>query len=213
MPLVETKPIFEYDNSSASSVRIELIRDRGFRGATKTDLIEFQFPPKITTDSKTGLWNKENITGYEPMAWWSGAESRSIVMVSQWVVYGEKWTTSKISKIARDLKGHLYLPGVAFSDRAPFVKLKMYNIVPESGGLSTWRMMNVSFKYSEEMVGVDDNAWPLHTECTMNLELFTNAGRVKVQDSGLTLSSIGEKKSKLVQKVPGLPDSVAQEWY
>lgn len=169
-------PLIKADVDTLSKVEIEFKRgERGGGGVvTSGGLDIFQFPPKILSDSKQARWSFEHKTGYEPVAIFMGAESRRITLKAEWVVYNE-WSTNKINEAILNIKSHLYLVGAAVNSRAPFVEMTAYRIAPSR---STWRLMGVSFQYSEEMVGVGTDAWPLHTEGTLNLELFTQGGNI-----------------------------------
>jgi hypothetical protein len=170
-------PLVQADSDTISQVNIAFKRgsaDGGVGGSSFGGAEIFQFPPKIISDSKQAKWQFHHKTGYEPVAVFWGAESRRITLKAEWVVYNE-WSPSKINNALLNIKSHLYLVGAAVVTRAPFVEMSVYRIAPDR---STWRLMDVSLQYSEEMVDIGKDAWPLHTEANLSLELFTQGGNI-----------------------------------
>lgn len=199
-------------------------------------VIMFQFPPKITSDSKSINWFEKDVKSYEPEAFFMGSKARSIAMKWEYMVYGD-WTPLKIFDQVRRVKKHAYFGNISDAKaqgpdavKAPIVELVAYLTVPKASqagyvfGLddvgnavtqfSTWRCKTIDIKYSDEMavyspevaqssaveagnVVRPTNAWPVHTEVSINLDLLTlNAVTdVVVSDEGEnagTLNNYGD---------------------
>src|SRR4051812_43998717 len=71
--------------------------------------INFQFPPKISSDSRKGQWKEEppNPNGAEPIAVYQGASSRQISLDWFYIVDGGEWTGASISRECRVLRGYM----------------------------------------------------------------------------------------------------------
>jgi len=156
--------------------------------------IEFQFPPKITSDSKSSKWKLKWQNSYEPYAVWLGAEARRITLAADYVVHGE-WGADKVQKQITNAKGHLYKHGGKTGPNAPYATLNMYGIAPDG---STWRVSDVNIKYSQELIR-DGIIWPLHSKLTIRLDLFTQGAPLQGGDP--------------LNKVEGLPEKPEELWY
>lgn len=162
------------------------------------DEIEFQFPPRITSDSKSSNWREDSSASYEPTATYLGSTARSIKLSTEYIIYGE-WTGEKINNAIRNLKSNIYLKNAdIIKSRAPYIELEMYGYIPAAGIRSTWRIMDVSVVPSKEIVESGDNWYPLHYVMSISLTLFT---------LGYGKDDVGHNV------IPGLPKRPEPEWY
>src|SRR6185295_15587596 len=71
--------------------------------------VNFQFPPRITSDGRKGNWNERDLQGTEPVAVFRTSGPREISLVWTYVVTdssGSGWTTSKIAEEVRKVRGY-----------------------------------------------------------------------------------------------------------
>ncbi len=172
--------------------------------------VDFQFPPKITSDNKSGEWDEgvSNQFISEPLATYKGARSRTINMKWCYIVDGEKWTTKRISTIVKALRGYYaridkkyYSP----IDTQPLeVLLRIYRHI-DYNWLS-FRLDSVDITHSENIIipeqvdgtkypfvvaedevnpfgdDVRLEAFPLRTDITVTLKPFLN-GKIATGES------------------------------
>jgi len=159
-------PSLSYDQEARDHFKIEVPPNK---------FLDLQFPPKITTDSKSGNWQENHHYGYEEYAKWLGAYARKINVELNYVMWGI-WDQTKISDQVRKLKQHLYVSGIGVEDKVPFIFISGWKIVEATGKFPAFRLMNVAIEYSREYVGSGNNYWPLHTKINLECKLFTLAG-------------------------------------
>lgn len=218
--------LLDHDLTISSAVMFKSILPGGGKTKTQESDVEFQFPPKITSDSKKINWVEKDLKGYEPLALFMGSSPRTINFEAQYVVYGN-WTVEKIRNQVLTLKSGAYFgdfnkAGASLAN-APYIMLRAYQIVDEARRdppgvtTSTWRMLSLDIEYSRELVLAEgseqaiplrakiDSAWPLHTKVNMSLALTTNAA---------TLHKYKVNKNEVLQRLgASFPDRVALDWY
>lgn len=114
----------------------------------------FQFPPRVTADSKTATWEETDRVSYEPIAYWMGAKARALTLETVYFVTGEKkWSGAEIAKIAHAAKAYFYRSieeAVAKGGFGPIVTITaLYGAVQEE---STWRCSGVNVEYAPTFV-------------------------------------------------------------
>lgn len=88
------------DNDLAKAVKFRL-------GYDKQIPIEFQFPPRITTDSRTGTWVETEITGKQPMSAWKTSGARKMLLEWQYVIGAtNNWPVEKIKTQILNLRNY-----------------------------------------------------------------------------------------------------------
>lgn len=194
-------------------------------GDVERDVVQFQFPPVIGSDEKSINWDEKNIHSYEPIAIFMGSDARKISIEAEYVVYAD-WPPARIFDQIIKFKKHAYMgaPGGGFfggagggevkNDKAPFVQLAAYLVVPKHGKAngvsvlerSTWRLTSTRITYSGERVCVTrsgdyasqnplpglPHVWPVHTTLQIGLSMVTHgmgatnfaSGSVHVVDAG-----------------------------
>lgn len=171
------------DQDALSNVNIK------FYSGLTLDSSNLQFPPKITKDHKKGNFEGQNLTAFEPLPKYLGAESRGISLEFQWVMGGD-FTPEKVHNTISQIKEYYYKAFLAVGNsgngKFPLVTItKFYGIITTQ---STWRMTNVSVSYSEELVKIDGKWYPLHVKVTIDLESTT---QIKGPKGDKTLTANG----------------------
>lgn len=130
--------------------------------------IQFQFAPKIVSDSNSSKWIEEDILGHEPLAIQAGASARQIVMEWEYVATDNKFTPETISGELRKLKGYFF----DFTEaKYPLVHVKFTEVLPV---LTPFRMLDINIQHGPEMVGKGNKFYPLYSKCSVTLKMATN---------------------------------------
>jgi len=160
-------PALDYDRAATDSFYLEMSKSE----------VPLQFPPKITSDSKSANWNESHHHGFEELSLYYGSFARKVNLELNFVLWGE-WDWAKISKSVRAIKYHLYVGGGenAIGDKMPFFFVKGWRVIDGESKPPSFRLMNVGVEYSREYVGSGVNYWPLHTKVNMECKLFTGTG-------------------------------------
>ena len=166
------------------------------KGGKKIIDIKFQFPPKITSDSKSSDWTTRGRIAYEPIVTWNGANPRKVAIKMTYVVAGGEWTAERIRGITREFKRINYgIPGLKKSMAVMVIKIYGSDGIIGDGG--KFRVSDVSVQYSESTVKASNSlAWPMITEITVQCELVTqtNVGDDGPKNSLLNLAKIALPK-------------------
>jgi hypothetical protein len=153
------------------------------RGGT-SGKVDFQFPPKVTTDSRKGEWDEGDMRGIEPIATFSTSGPREITIQTSYIVdsfedNSESWTIGRITKNIRTLRGYFGLIRNEKSARENLViKAELWCILPKAGIVATGRLKSIDVKYGETMVFPPNNAqnaFPLRSDVTLEFRLWTKA--------------------------------------
>ncbi len=162
----------------------------GFR-LTRTP-IEFQFVPKIMSDSRKGSWDESEVLGREPISNIATAGPR--IMSMQWTYIvdeignapqgnngnaiplgnGGIWTIQRIKRQINVLRGY-FLTAKDADDPSTHRGLIAILKWPLVGGVGEWtcRITSVDIKHSDNMVGNRDVMFPVKTDVTIDIRLWT----------------------------------------
>lgn len=66
--------------------------------------IEFQFPPKITNDSRSGTWDEYEVIGSQPIAYWKSSGARKWVLEWTYIVGACGWNVLKVKEQVANLR-------------------------------------------------------------------------------------------------------------
>jgi hypothetical protein len=149
--------------------------------------VPIQFPPRITDDSKSAIWDIQQVKQFEPISIFHGSEARRIGIEFTYVVTGGTYTTSYIANICHLFKAYFYRP---VSAQMPIVTVHLYDHV---GPGATFRMNSVSVSHGDTIIKDGSGTFPLLTKIKADMALSTNI----------------EKKLN----INGLPDKPEVEWY
>jgi len=170
----------------------------GGGGAASTGLIEFQFPPKITSDSRKGNWAEGDLRGETQIAEFATAGPREISMRWTYIVDADKpggngWSIKRITKMVRTLRGYFaILTDHQTRPTQLSIDFKFWCI----GGSKkmTGRMKGVDIKYGETLVMPEgaNGAFPLRTDITADLRLWTQRGYSGAEEPDLDIRELEE---------------------
>lgn len=165
--------------------------------------VPFQFPPRLTGDSKDNRWKSIHDTfAWEPVKMWEGSNARRLTLHAVYVANGAtindvQWTPQNVATTTRAFKQYFYAQP---SERVfPAIELVLYDHVPVSSlGNAKFRMMNVNVKPGSEIIQVEGVPFSLRVEIDITLEQTTRI----VTDDGEAVMDHGN-----------LPDFPPQVWY
>lgn len=149
----------DVDKSLADSVLLRFLSSSSAR-KIQDYRVPFQFPPKVTSDSKSGDWDEQASNSYfsEPIPTFKGSKPRTINIKWSYVVDGGIWTTKNISTIVRALRGYFtrmdvkYL-GNGFNYEPMKIELLMYrNVMEGPEGKFLGRIDSFDISHSENLI-------------------------------------------------------------
>jgi hypothetical protein len=158
--------------------------------------VKFQFPPRVTSDTKTSNWKTIWFPSWEPIKYYWGSEARAITMEAEWMASGSVWTPSAISKQLQDIRAYFYDAKVGGD--YPLVRLKIYDIVPSS---APFRLMDFGVSYGDAIKG-GNGIFPLYSKGTFKLELATQVAGKPVPGG----ASVDKPKVKVGSLPPIQPE-------
>ncbi len=163
----------------------------------KGSRVPFQFPPKVTSDSKAGDWKEEAKRGLEPTVVWTSGKSRTLAIEWTYIV-GEKgpggyiYTTEFIKQTVAWLRAYYIEKNVKGVGEDLIAKLKLWLI----GGTKEYavRFLTIDVTHGKSIVVPDGNvnlAFPLRTDVKAKAAIWTDnrvnakAGEAKIRIKGL----------------------------
>ncbi len=198
--------------------------DGGIQAAQNID-VDFQFTPHIKSDNKMVNWKEADLRSAEPFSIFMGAKPREITMNWSYIVTHRAnrvfaggvvqnvnplnaWSIQKISTLVKQIRGFMYQ---RVSDKL-IVRFKAWEIIGDNfRGLNdmSFRSEGISVDYSPTIVRDGNQAWPLKTDLSMKIKLWTNLG-----DSG----DEEAEGTEAVQDINGLKSlrdvkNQAPSWY
>lgn len=160
-------------------------------------VINFQFPPKWTSDNKSGTWNEAQLFGHESLNFASGTKSREVGMEWTYIAGATpSWPAGRVKYNIDRLKQYYYYnksPGKyqLKSHNNYYAELILYMKIWGLGGLDVQRFLitNVDITYGKTLVngtgfyalGEDTKytskpfVFPLLTNVKVGLRLWTTA--------------------------------------
>lgn len=169
-----------------------LSRSASLRFGDGTNVL-FQYPPKVLGDGRKGTWDEPEVRATEPVAIFAASSPRNIVLQITYIYDGMQWGCDTIRQQVNNIRGYFQrIKDQNTRNRNLIVYLKLWCI----GGLNelSFRMRSCDVKYSETMImeGDSSSAWPLKTDITLDLCVWTKDGN---------------------QSLEGLKDTVPPDWY
>ena len=152
--------------------------------------IEFQFPPRVKSDSRTGEWTamaasggKSNSLGLEePVYTYQGGNPRKIQMEWDYLVTdgeinafnqgGLAWTVDRITRNLRTLRRYAANPNALLNNGVdPWDQLVIKLILYDIGGQESmsYRSDGVTITYDDGLFTGSDRTFPLKTTVAMTL--------------------------------------------
>jgi hypothetical protein len=174
--------------------------------------IEFQFVPKIVSDSRKATWNEHELPNNDAFA----APVSTVgprIMSMQWTYIVDEigdvpsfnfgqlfkvanpdgiWTIEKIKRNINALRG--YFLTAKTQEDSSFKGLVARLRWPLLGGIGEWtcRIVSVDVKHSENMVGNDRIMFPLRSDVSIDLRLWTT-GYLGNNEDQKTQNVLGQK--------------------
>lgn len=117
--------------------------------------IQFQFPPRIKSDGKSGEWQEtKTLMLSEPIAIFKNGNPRAFSLKWEYIVDGDKWSTERISNICKNLRGYF-----ARTDRK-YIKLAdigLYTVYMKlwlhgDAEKMTCRIDNINFSHTDTII-------------------------------------------------------------
>jgi len=207
MPFTLTKN----DQSIIDSVVFEYSKEpppvSGFgEGSDSSNKIEFQFPPKVLSDTKSSNWEHEPFFTFEPVSIYVGSEPRAIQIQAEYIITNSGgWTVDKVINMTHRAKSYFYRgfksAGSTNFNKLPVVFLTIYGHAFGGNPKSSWRVMGINISHGEEIfsdpIG-NKLKFPIYTKIIWDLKLITKIG-------------FNQKDAK--QDIEGLPLKPLFNWY
>lgn len=154
------------------------ITDEPTQAGVRLNSNNLQFPPKINKDGKQAEWMEVPSGSYEPMKYYVQSHARAIGIKFEWIC-GGRFPPDKVHKIVSAIKSYFYGPYFAVNkNRQDYPIVEIFNFYGIIDKRSTWRMMDMSVNYSDEICKINNIFYPIHVEVTINLESATQLGHL-----------------------------------
>jgi hypothetical protein len=158
--------------------------------------VNFQFPPKILNDSRTGSWIETEVPGDQPIAVWKTSGARKWVLEWTYVVgAGKEWDVEKVRSQVVGLRDYWTYNGNQASSLIVFFSIWGLG----GSGEMTCRLTNVDISHGKAIYAGGAVAYPVITNVKVSMQLWTKGG-----------DSAGAGKLKM--DVPALADFVPADW-
>ena len=209
--------LLEYDKLLSEKVILKYSQgeDQERLGQENDFQIDFQFPPKVTSDNRGANWEEINMLAHEPVAVFMDSSAREITLEWTYIVThdeagADRWDTSRVHENV--IKLRRYFGGIRPSGTIDklIVMFKMWEI----GGDEplTFRFTNVGVRHGTTLVYPVVNgqrqyqlAYPLRTDITLGMRSWTRRGTgaqsVSVKDkagAGLNVRLATDKQGNVV---------------
>jgi hypothetical protein len=152
------------------------------------ELVNFQFPPRILSDNRKGNWNEGDLRGEEPVAVFKNSGPREMTMSWTYIVDGAEWTTENVVYEIKKVRGYFANVLEADARQRSLICGFKYGLYGDQSRFSA-RIKSIDVKHSDTLVMPSDGfnvdttlAFPLRTDVTIDLRLWTKGGANKTQD-------------------------------
>lgn len=135
--------------------------------------IKFQFPPKVSTDTRTATWEEHDAAGTEEIAIFMGSRER-IFQIEWTYIVGAVDGTWGIEKVSGECsKARNYFFGaVTDATNGPVAKVKLASHGDPDKPM-TMRLSDLNIKHGTAYVFEDGKSYPLRTDIAMTAKIFT----------------------------------------
>lgn len=190
-------PYIKHDRDIADNVLFRIRAPAG-SGDPAAGLVSFQFPPKILSDNRRGTWNETEFRGTEPVALFATSGPREFSLKWNYIVESAS-AFIRFPNSVQPLVPSIVIPGVTINEgvwsiqkiRENVNRLRGYfsnfrinrsrnNLIvdfkfPAITGSTPWtcRIKSIDVKHSENLIGSPDFCYPLRTDITVDLRLWT----------------------------------------
>lgn len=147
----------EIDNKLRKQVTVEVVGNDFLFPSGNGGVIEFQFPPLISSSAKTSNWSDEGhaTVAWEPITVWKGAAAKKVNFKAIYIVTGGTWNAEKIDGILKEFS-RVHYGQAGGEDQAsaigsiPNYRVNIYNTVIGRG--AQFKIKDVSIEYSDTLV-------------------------------------------------------------
>ena len=131
--------------------------------------IDFQFPPRILSDSNTSDWLEVDIWSYEPLKVHKGSGGRKVNMEWEYIATDRVFNAKKIRSEIHKLKSYFF----SFEgDKYPIVRVNYTEVLPNV----PLRLRDLNISHGPEIIN-NDGFFPLYTKVAITLDLATNMSK------------------------------------
>ena len=165
---------------------VELVGGDG--GGNGSTFVEFQFPPRITSDGRAVEWSEVNPTGGKEQATTNKLKERRLTLEWTYIVGMAGWSSEKVKKNVALTRTYFDAAFIANIWLDMAIKLKLWLL----GGSQemSFRATSVETTYGKAIIvpnGDVDRAYALRTDMRLNLISWTG---------GLDAQTIGDVAAK-----------------
>lgn len=184
----------------------QLIRDK-FEIEIAGAKIEFQFPPKVSTDTRTATWEEIDAASTEEVGIFMGSRERVFQIEWTYMVgaISRTWNIEKVAGECSKTRNYFY-GAVADSTTGPIAKVKLASHGDPDTPM-TMRLSDLNIKHGTAYVLEDDKAFPLRTDIAMTAKIWTQKdGSGSGSDSGSgSFPQVGRTNPKFLKKTKQQP--------
>lgn len=157
-----------FDREIADEVVFKVLQDKQ---------IDFQFPPKIISDTNSASFEEKDIWSIEFLRIHKGSVGRRIQFKWEYVATDSKFNGPFIARTLRDLKSYFFeFQRVEY----PVIEVDYTEIVPT---VTYFRLRDVNIQHGDELVRNGGRPYPLHTKVSATLELATSLNHPEAGDN------------------------------
>ena len=150
----------------------------------------FQFPPKILSDNRKGTWEEGEMRGTEPFSTFKTSGPREITLSWTYIVDGNEFTTDVIAAQVKAVRGYFAGIRALSNEGRNLVILFKYILYGSLKNPMSARIKSIDVKHGDTIIcpvgrsGTSDvnRSYPLRTDITVDLRLWTQGGAAKVVD-------------------------------
>lgn len=139
--------------------------------AGKRYKIDFQFPPKIISESNSATWKPDNVMGAQPINIHEGSSGRAMIVEWEYIATDNVFTPKNIAKMLQMLKSYFF--EFDFGKVGSWMPVIIFNYSGVMSGNPSFRVINTSITYGPEMIAQDGVFFPLHSIVNISMELAT----------------------------------------
>jgi hypothetical protein len=134
-------------------------------GQSEQDVVEFQFPPKIVSDSNSSDWLEVDIWSFETMKIHKGSSGRKVNMEWEYIATDRVFNAKKIQGEIHKLKSYFFeFNGTDY----PIVRINYTEILREV----PMRLRDLSVSHGPEIIN-NNGLYPLYTKVAVTMDLAT----------------------------------------
>jgi len=184
--------------------------------------VEFQFPPKMTSDSRKGSWSEGDLRGVEPVAEYETSGPREMSLSWTYIVDGGKWTTTRIAQNIRRVRGYFAQVRASGDSRNLICRFKMWSVgglpLQENGSpglkIMTCFLKSVDVKHGETIIVPDSTFTPAFLNTSVKTQDVSQAFYLRTDVTiDLRQWSMGSKDQDPIVKKKDLVPVAPPEWY